>query len=253
MRTHISYYQIQRFLHKWHRRIGLLLAIVFLPVALSGILINHTDDFGLADVHLNFQPLLSLYGINTPDTLQHFVTDEHTISLLKHQVFIDAHPIDLQLEHLLGAVATPTAFVLLDGQQLVLLTLEGELIERLSAIHGLPDVILNISAQQNTIWLKTPTHLLTSHDGLLSWEKTSSKFIAWSEPQTPSAALKHRLLAQYQGKGLSLERVLLDIHSGRILGHWSKYLMDFAGFGIIYLVFTGFFMWLKKYRHKKHG
>ena len=251
MKTKFSYYQIQHFFHKWHRRIGLLLAIVFLPVATSGILLNHTDDFNLHNSHINFSPLLSLYGINTPTSIRHFITGQHTVSFLNQQIFIDKNPINVQLEQLLGAVFTDTFFVLLDGQQLILVTGQGELIEKLSATQGLPPTMLNIGAQQHTIWLKTPTQIIKSDDGLLSWEKTNDTSIVWSEPTPPDAATKKALLTQYQGKGLPIERVLLDIHSGRILGNWSIYLMDLAGFGIIYLVFTGFFMWLKKTRHQK--
>ena len=47
----------------------------------------------------------------------------------------------------------------------------------------------------------------------------------------------------YRGRGLSLERVILDLHSGKILTRVGPILMDAAGIILIALSVIGLFMW----------
>ncbi len=54
--------------------------------------------------------------------------------------------------------------------------------------------------------------------------------------------LRGRLVEAYRGKGLLLERVLLDVHSGRILGAWGVYLVDAAAVLFLGLVLSGLWM-----------
>ena len=50
----------------------------------------------------------------------------------------------------------------------------------------------------------------------------------------------------YRGSGLSLERVILDLHSGRIVGQWGVYVVDGAALLFLALVITGLWMWMKQ-------
>lgn len=47
------------------------------------------------------------------------------------------------------------------------------------------------------------------------------------------------------GRWLSLERILLDVHSGRIFGHYGPWLMDGAALMLLILAATGIIGWLR--------
>lgn len=49
---------------------------------------------------------------------------------------------------------------------------------------------------------------------------------------------------------LSWDRVLLDLHTGRILGDWGIYVMDGAAIILLILTFTGMYNW---YRSPRRG
>jgi len=49
----------------------------------------------------------------------------------------------------------------------------------------------------------------------------------------------------YRGKGLPGERVILDIHSGRILGYVGVLLVDFMAILFLLLAMSGIWMWYK--------
>ena len=45
---------------------------------------------------------------------------------------------------------------------------------------------------------------------------------------------------------LSLDRLLLDLHSGRLFGKTGVYLMDAAAIGLLLLSITGLIVWLRR-------
>jgi hypothetical protein len=53
------------------------------------------------------------------------------------------------------------------------------------------------------------------------------------------------LQGQYRGRGLSFERVIADVHSGRIVTITGPYLMDAVAILLIILSITGIAMWLR--------
>ncbi|MFT5351416.1 MAG: hypothetical protein ACI9MF_002239 [Gammaproteobacteria bacterium] len=54
------------------------------------------------------------------------------------------------------------------------------------------------------------------------------------------------MLSLYRGKGLSLERILLDLHSGRLLGNAGVFIVDLAALFFVFLALSGSWMWLRK-------
>ncbi len=50
---------------------------------------------------------------------------------------------------------------------------------------------------------------------------------------------------------LSLDRILLDLHTGRILGDWGIYLMDAAAIILLLLTFSGIYNWYRSPRRGK--
>jgi uncharacterized iron-regulated membrane protein len=59
--------------------------------------------------------------------------------------------------------------------------------------------------------------------------------------------LTERLRSDYQSRILPLERVLLDLHSGRIAGGAGVILMDLAAIILIFLIATGGWIWIKRF------
>lgn len=52
---------------------------------------------------------------------------------------------------------------------------------------------------------------------------------------------------QYRGKGITLERLILDIHSGNIIGLPGKIISDLAALAIIFLCLSGLYnLWKRK-------
>ena len=68
----------------------------------------------------------------------------------------------------------------------------------------------------------------------------------WSGSDKLPGNLERTLIRKYRGKGLSLEKLLLDLHSGRIFGGAGVYLIDLSAIIFIILAVSGWWLWLKR-------
>lgn len=59
--------------------------------------------------------------------------------------------------------------------------------------------------------------------------------------------------ADYANEILTMDKLLLDIHTGRILGGFGELLMDFAAIALLLLSASGFYMWYKKPTPRAHA
>ena len=72
----------------------------------------------------------------------------------------------------------------------------------------------------------------------------------WSERTSPSAEEMQVLEAAWRGKGVTVERVLLDLHSGRLFGRAGPLLMDLVAVFLIVLSLSGLVMYKVRSRRK---
>ncbi|HSH28473.1 MAG TPA: PepSY domain-containing protein, partial [Thiohalobacter sp.] len=70
--------------------------------------------------------------------------------------------------------------------------------------------------------------------------------VTWAQTDTLPAELYEELVEHYRGEVLPLERVLLDLHSGRIFGRHGYLVMDVAAVLLIALALSGSLIWLRR-------
>jgi uncharacterized iron-regulated membrane protein len=59
------------------------------------------------------------------------------------------------------------------------------------------------------------------------------------------------LLESFRGRGLTLERLILDLHSGRIFGAYGIYVMDAAAIVLLWLSGSGLWVWWRRQLQQK--
>ena len=69
--------------------------------------------------------------------------------------------------------------------------------------------------------------------------------IEWARAASQPAALAATLAEVYRGSGVSYERVLLDLHSGRLFGRGGEFVVDAAALCLLSLALTGSYMFFK--------
>lgn len=250
----------------WHRRIGLAAMALVLVLAVTGIMLNHTESLALDERYVGNALLLNWYGIQ-PDgePLSFRVTrpipgsdktgDSHLITAWDGRLFFDTHEVAALDETVHGAMATETLIVVALDDELILLSWQGELVEQVSTRISFNTISrLGEKYLRPVIETVDPLYYMAD-EHILDWDVISNDGIHWVEPVALGDSEYEALLQAYRGKGLTLERVILDLHSGRIFGRYGNLLMDAAALALIWLALSGLWVWgsrRHKMRQKRH-
>jgi len=236
-----------RSLYLWHRYIGLAAALFVILLATTGLLLNHTEELALDSRHVQSSLLLNWYGVKVPDDMSSYPAGPATVTAVGDRIYLNAAPLSQAHAPLVGALEFSGLIVIATGGQLLLYTPEGDLVERLDAAIGVPGRIQALGLTENgVLTVRSPAGYYQSDANLLEWQETQPPEATWSRPKVPSPGLVTVLQQTYRGTGLSLERILLDIHSGRILGGWGVYLVDAAALVFLLLACSGIWLWSRR-------
>jgi hypothetical protein len=243
----------------WHRRIGLLALLLIIILAITGIMLNHTERLKLDEIFVNSSWLLKWYGVEPENGPVSYLIekgeDTHIISSLGNQLFFDNIAITTLNQVMHGAIATEQFIVVALSSEIILLSFEGELIERLSTDISFSDIQrLGMKYKRPVIETSEPLYYIAD-EHILDWDVIINEDIKWTQQYTLNETEYQQLLVDYRGNGLKLERVVLDLHSGRIFGRYGIYLMDAAAIALLWLSLSGLWVWhsrRQKMKKKKH-
>lgn len=243
----------------WHRRAGLAAFALVIILAITGLMLNHTERFSLDSTYINNSWLLSWYGIEPEDKPTSFLvsTDdgEHIISAWEHQLFFDNTAITTLQQTIHGAIRAEQFIVVALDTAIILLSFDGEFIERVSTNISFSNIQrLGMKYKRPVIETSEPLYYMAD-EHILDWDVIINDGIVWTEQYTLNKNEYDQLLLAYRGSGLKLERVILDLHSGRIFGQYGIYIMDAAAIALLWLSFSGVWVWnsrRRKMRKKKH-
>ncbi len=237
-----------RKLRKWHRTLGVSSAIFVVILTITGLALNHTERLKLDQRFVGSSIWMDLYNISLPKDPSSFATKNHQVTLLADRLYFNATELEEQADQLFGAVELAGTVIVAISGEILLLEQDGQLIEKLTGSEGVPAGMERIGLSSKNKLIVYAAHGEYSTDlDTLEWleSPSTSSNIKWSTESIINEPLKAKLAKAYRGKGLSLERVLLDLHSGRILGSWGVYLVDAAALLFLILAITGVWMWSK--------
>ena len=116
--------------------------------------------------------------------------------------------------------------------------------EVLGGAHSVPKNARGIGARSGRLIAHTEQGDYTASEGLLTWRRVDAANALWSQPTAVPAALRQRIASDYRGRLLTLERLLQDLHGGRLFGRAGVFFMDLAAVAFLILAATGLWMWL---------
>lgn len=228
-------------MRRWHHRLGAVLGLVVILFAITGVLLNHSQSLHLDQRLIQSPLLLRWYDIEIPEPVAFAVGDHWVSHWGGNQLYFQEREVSYCEAPMSGAVLWRQQIVVACADGLVLLTAAGEFIERVGSIYQLPLPLTGV-AVDGALYLQTPDAVYRADLDAMAWQRVPDT-IAAAESVALPAELEAELRGAVAAAELTLERVLADIHSGRILGAAGTWLADIAALGMVFLGFSGLWMW----------
>lgn len=238
----------------WHRRLGLFALLLLIILSITGIMLNHTEALELDSRNIDNDWLLDWYGLNPSGEPVSFTAGRHLITQWNEQIFFNTKPVVTGKEQLLGAMDSNGIIIILQAYTILLLDNEGSLIEQLNPAFKPFQRLGNLNSQA-TIETADNTIYLADQD-IVSWKKITASRVDWVTPITLNENQRQKIRKSYRGNGLTLERIILDLHSGRLFNtSWGIVVMDASAIIMLLLGISGTWVWLsrkQKMKTKRH-
>ncbi len=238
-----------------HRSLGAGTAVFVIFMVISGLIINHSNGLGLDQHHVSQPFVLDWYGLEGPETIHSFALGNDWLSFAGSQLYLNGNSVS-GISNGVGAVSSNNMLIAAGSEELLLLDHDGTLIERLP--WGPPGTgpIESIGLiADGIVVVRSVGQLWLADADLLNWQRAEGTNVdpAWALSEPVPGALLEAITRQYRGDGLSLERVLLDLHSGRIFGPIGILIYDLLALAVGFLAISGLIFWLRGQRNGKQN
>ena len=196
-----------------HRYGGVSAALFVIYMCVTGILLNHTDALKLSAYNVRAGWLLEHYGITVPD-IKSYSVDDRYLSVVGTTLYLGTEPLGTLTNSEISVYRDDGLLAALAGEELHYYSSAGQLVE-----------VLRSGATVSANALPLPATELP-------------------------ADLRATLLTIHRGNTITLERLVLDLHAGRIAGPAGVWLADAIAVLFIALALTGLWMWNKSRRRR---
>ncbi len=228
---------------RWHRRLGLLVIVPILLLAVTGVLINLSGPLGWDQAPVRSALLARLYGVPMQPPQSGFPVNDHWFTHYGGTLMLDGAPAASCDGPLGGAVRDQNQYAVLCGEALLLLDARGELLETLP---GVP-------AGASALAVRDGALLVRGADGPQRLDQRSGFCRAaaqapadWARPAPLPEHLREAHRAHLTVPGIHWERVLLDLHSGRLFGRVGVWLVNGFGLLVCLLAISGVRGWFRR-------
>jgi hypothetical protein len=227
---------------------GLAAVLFVLLLSVTGVALNHSSDWQLDRRYVDWPWFSTALGVSVPDPSSSFADRGHRVTLLGRRAYFDSRDINRELDSLNGLVTLDQFAIVATQRAVLLLTLEGQLVEHMDLTSDLPGPIERLGlVNERPVLEAGGGYFIGDADvtGFTPWSQQGPGDVAWSTASDPAPAELAAIEDLYRGRGLTVERLLIEIHSGRIVGAAGPLLLDLVAAVMIVLSITGLIIWLR--------
>ncbi|MBT8098207.1 MAG: PepSY domain-containing protein [Gammaproteobacteria bacterium] len=229
-----------------HRIVAISALAFLLLLTVTGLVLNHADTFGLPQNQAPSGFVQWAYGIEPAPVDAVFETSGIVLASIAGSLYANGREIASEAGTIRGAVTSQDFVVAATNREWLLITRNGSLIERSplessQAIRRIGNAGARVIVDAGSGFAELDLDQLT-----LSRLSISTDAIDWSKPAALDNVQQLELSSAASSASLSWERVLLDLHSGRILPKVGRYLADLTALCLLYLCISGLLLWFRR-------
>ena len=237
-------------LRRVHYWLGLGLALPLILLALTGILLNHSDGLKLAHRFVNSNLLMQWYGVQPVAPELGYKLGESWLSYARNSLWLDDTQIDSDQAKPRGALLVDGLIVIAQPLTLGLYTAQGQRVERVPVPQQLTPVT-GLSTQGNHILLRTPGGVYKTDTNFTQWNAVDAVWAQPSQQEPLPPTLRQSIGRALARSTISWEKVILDLHNGNLFGRWGALFLDLFAVITVALATTGCFLWLRNRRRQR--
>ncbi len=237
-------------IHRWS---GLFLLLPLTIACLTGLILNHTVDLDLSNRHVTANWIQARYGMTLGGKPEAYGLDGKAYAATWDGKTFHRKNIISDTSPLVGAVPLRDGTAVVTSSAVHYFGLDGELIETLDSLT-LPATPISKAGRTGnlTLVLETASGTFTSDENLLDFtESPADQETNWSTKATPTDADRKTWKTTFSGNGIPLDRLILDLHSGRFFGTIGKWIYDLTVIGVLLLSATGLILFFRPRRRNK--
>ena len=228
-----------RFLHRW---IGLLASVWVLQLALTGLLLQQSNNLSLHQRYVDSAWLLHWFGYG--QKTQAFSHHGEQIYQVDDRLLIH-NQVQRMPQTIRFAAKKDKLWLVATEQALYGLNTHNEIIWRLDDFDGLPTPINNLHVNDQ-IWIQHNKQWYQINAQLQIHKSTApEKVISHARHKQLSADERRRVVPKALSQVLSYDKVLADIHAGYKGSVWLNTLTAVA---LLFLSLSGLFLFFKTKR-----
>lgn len=239
---------------KLHRWIGFSSAVFLLNLAVTGILLNHSEDLSLHKKHVTSTWLIKWFGITAPEDFKcaQLPNNSTQICQVGSKIYRDHSPLIEISKDLIGLIELDGFIYIATESEIIIYTADFELVEKINSVNGLPSNIseFGVSLEKDNHYISISENKKTwffDQDNNI-WKMSELEINVSPKLISPRKNILQDLKTGYLNNKISYLKLVQDIHSGRIVGLPGKIMTDILGLVIILLSISGFVAWKRRTR-----
>ena len=246
----------RKLLLRIHRWLGLSATAFLILLSITGILLNYTEFLKLDSTYVRNGFILKLYGMSPSNEATLYESKASKIAYIEESLFFNGKFI-AKTSQPVAPLKSEKFHILLTENEIHLISLENELIESIKQkslpYDQLTAVLTTLSETAS------PSYILISENGNFKADPYWITFDSYEEsiqteaaerlsPTKSDPAYVQSLMQSFQGNGIPLYRVLLDLHSGKLFSVAGQTIMNLTALSILVLITSGLMSWKKRKR-----
>lgn len=248
-------------LRKLHKYIGFTFSLFILHLTVTGTLLTYPHTFKIENTYIHNYYILKKYNMDTYKDVRQFENGDDTIIIIKNNVYLDEKFIDKFQENILGAIYNR------NNKKLYILTkkvITVYIFEEINEIKEIKDILViensydlnkvgiyqtnnEIVFNQNKKYFKIDKGDVMKISEIINDEYN----LNWMTISVPSKILAKKYLRLHQGNGVSMTRILTELHNGKFFGSIFTLILFISSLSLVFLTLSSFIFATNLFKNKK--
>ena len=246
-------------LRKLHKYLGFAFSLFILHLTVTGILLIYPRTFNIEQTYVSNFFILKKYNMDTHKDVYGLSNVEDEVVIIRNNIYVNSQFIDKFSDEIIN--------VLYQKKEKKIIILSKSIIgiyffENIDGALEIKDIIslentfkvndLGQNLSGDIIFLKNDSEYYNLNNKyLIKLANIKDKNIRWSNISKIDKKLAKYYLNIHQGKGVSLTRILTELHNGKFFGSIFTLILFFASLSLIFLTLSSFIFATNIFKNKK--